>query len=154
MLSIVLVDPQIPANTGNIGRLCSCTGAQLYLVGYPGFFITDRHLKRAGLDYWHEVNVKTFDRLEDLQELYPENNFYYVSTKATQLYTDVLYTSDDFLVFGSETKGLPENLIFNNPQKSIRIPMVSNKRSLNLATSAGIVLYEAIRQTKPFADRS
>jgi tRNA (cytidine/uridine-2'-O-)-methyltransferase len=153
MLSIVLVDPQIPANTGNIGRLCVCTGSRLFLVGTPGFFITDKHLKRAGMDYWNELLFEQFDSLETLQNQYHQSNFLYASTKAKQLYTDITYTPNDFIVFGSETKGLPEKIIVDNPDKCIRIPMISDKRSLNLATSTGIILYEAIRQTKPFHDR-
>lgn len=154
MFSIVLVDPQIPSNTGNIGRLCSCTECQLYLVGDMGFFLTDKHLKRAGMDYWHELNVQYYETLQDLQAKYPENNFYYATTKANKLYTEVNYTKNDFIVFGSETKGLPEALLFNNMDKCIRIPMANDKRSLNLSTSAGIILYEAIRQTNYITDKS
>jgi len=105
-LNIVLYEPQIPQNTGNIVRLCACTGSNLYLVGKLGFHITDRHLKRAGLDYWDSVNINTVLTLEELQNKFHDNNFYYISTKATKKYTEISYKSDDFLVFGSETKGL------------------------------------------------
>lgn len=153
MLSIVLVDPQIPPNTGNVARLCSCTGSKLYLVGKLGFFLTDKHFKRAGLDYWDELNINYFESLIDLQQLFPDNKFYYSSTKSQKTYTAVRYTADDFLVFGSETKGLPEELILNNPDNAIRIPMIGNKRSLNLSNAVSIVLYEAIRQTQVFKDK-
>lgn len=153
MLSVVLVDPQIPPNTGNVARLCSCTGSNLFLVGALGFFLSDKHLKRAGLDYLDELDLKYYETLEDLQSNFLNHNFYYVSTKAQKLYTDITYQPDDFLVFGSETRGLNENLIYNNPDTSIRIPMINNKRSLNLANAVSIVLYEAIRQTKVFEDK-
>ena len=153
MLSVVLVDPQIPPNTGNVARLCSCTGTNLYLVGSLGFFLSDRHLKRAGLDYWDDLTMKYIESLEKLQEEYSGNNYYYVSTKAQKLYTKIDYRANDFLVFGSETKGLPENLIYSNIDNAIRIPMINDKRSLNLANAVSVVLYEAIRQTQPFVDK-
>ncbi|MEW5819548.1 MAG: TrmH family RNA methyltransferase, partial [Cyanobacteriota bacterium] len=108
MLSIVLIDPQIPPNTGNIARLCSCTGSSLYLVGNLGFFLTDKHLKRAGLDYWEDLNFKYYENLDLLFNLNSDKNFYYITTKGKHNYTDITYTQNDFLVFGSETKGLPE----------------------------------------------
>lgn len=147
MISIVLVDPQIPPNTGNVVRLCSCTGSNLYLVGKLGFHLTDKHLKRAGLDYWNELNIEYIEDLETLEKRFNDNTFYYVSTKAKQSYTEVSYGPNDFLVFGSETKGLPEHFMNNHPDRSIRIPMHNDSRSLNLANSVSIVLYEAIRQT-------
>ncbi len=144
---IVLVEPQIPQNTGNIVRMCACTDSELYLVGKLGFRLTDKYLKRAGLDYWNEVNVKEYSSLQRLQEEFPNNNFYYLTTKVKKLYYDIEYKEGDFLVFGSETKGLNENLIFNNKDKCLTIPMKADQRSLNLSNSVSIVLYEAIRQT-------
>jgi len=145
--NIVLYEPQIPQNTGNIARLCACTGSSLYLVGKLGFHITDKHVKRAGLDYWDSVNINTVSTLAELQEKFSESNFYYLSTKASKKYTETTYKKGDFLVFGSEIKGLPEEIIFNNPDKSLTIPMLDNQRSLNLSNSVSIVLYEALRQT-------
>ncbi len=147
-MKIVLVELQIPQNTGNIARLCACTNSELYLVGKLGFVISDKNVKRAGLDYWDDVKIEPIPRLRDLQEKFPNNNFYYVSTKAQKLYTEVEYKPDDFLVFGSETGGLPRELIENSRDKSILIPMAEGQRSLNLSNSVSIVLYEAIRQTK------
>lgn len=144
--NIVLHEPQIPQNTGNIVRLAACTGASLYLVGKLGFHITDRHMKRAGLDYTEFVNVKTLSSLDELYEKFPNGNFYYLSTKASKKYTEVEFQKGDFLVFGSETKGLPEEIIFGNIDNCLKIPMVNNMRSLNLANSVSIVLYEAVRQ--------
>lgn len=144
--NIVLYEPQIPQNTGNIARLCACTGSSLYLVGKLGFYITDRYLKRAGLDYWEFLDINEFSTLDELQAIYLENNFYYLSTKASRKYTDVSYQKGDFLVFGSETKGLPEEIIFDNPDNALTIPMIDNRRSLNLSNSVSIVLYESIRQ--------
>lgn len=144
--NIVLVEPQIPQNTGNIVRLCACTGSSLYLVGKLGFSISEKQLKRAGLDYWEDVNIVQKNNIEDLIKEFPDNNFYYISTKATKKYTDTNFKQGDFLVFGSETKGLPKHIIENNMDKCLRIPMYEDKRSLNLANSVSIVLYEAIRQ--------
>ncbi|HBG49406.1 MAG TPA: tRNA (uridine(34)/cytosine(34)/5-carboxymethylaminomethyluridine(34)-2'-O)-methyltransferase TrmL [Cyanobacteria bacterium UBA9971] len=145
--NIVLYEPQIPQNTGNIARLCACTGSSLYLVGKLGFHITDRHVKRAGLDYWDSVNINTVSTFEELQEKFPDSNFYFLSTKASKKYTEITYKKGDFLVFGSETKGLPEKIIFNNPKNSLTIQMLDNQRSLNLSNSVAIVIYEALRQT-------
>lgn len=150
---IVLIEPEIPQNTGNIARLCACTGCELYLVGKLGFHITDKYLKRAGLDYWEEVKVEKYEKIEELKEKFPDNNFYYLTTKAKKLYTEIEFKPGDFLVFGSETKGLPKELIENNPDKSIKIPMKISQRSLNLSNSASIVLYEAIRQTNYLSDQ-
>ncbi|OGI00102.1 MAG: tRNA (uridine(34)/cytosine(34)/5-carboxymethylaminomethyluridine(34)-2'-O)-methyltransferase TrmL [Candidatus Melainabacteria bacterium GWA2_34_9] len=144
--NIVLYEPQIPQNTGNIARLCACTGSSLYLVGKLGFHITDRHVKRAGLDYWDSVNIQTVSTLTELQEQFPDSNFYYLSTKATKKYTEITYQKGDFLVFGSETKGLPEEIILKNHDNSLTIPMLDDQRSLNLSNSVSIVLYEALRQ--------
>lgn len=146
VFNIVLYEPQIPQNTGNIARLCACTGSSLYLIGKLGFQLTDKYVKRAGLDYWEFVNVEKYATLEELQEIFPDSNFYYLSTKATKKYTEIAYQKGDFLVFGSETKGIPEDIIFTNRDNSLTIPMIDNRRSLNLSNSVSIVLYEAIRQ--------
>ena len=148
--NIVLHEPQIPQNTGNIARLCACTGAGLYLVGRLGFHITDRHLKRAGLDYWDFVNVKTYNSLEELRKEFSCSNFYYLSTKASKKYTKAKFQKGDFLVFGSETRGLPEDIINNELDNSLNIPMIDKRRSLNLSNSVSIVLYEALRQIEFF----
>lgn len=143
---IVLYEPDIPQNTGNIIRLCSCTDCSLYLVGKLGFHLTDRHIKRAGLDYIEEVKIEKVPTLQELKEKFPENNFYYLSTKASKKYTEACFKPGDFLVFGSESRGLPEEIIFSNLEKSLTIPMAHAKRSLNLSNSVSIVLYEALRQ--------
>ncbi len=143
---IVLHEPDIPQNTGNIIRLCSCTGSSLYLVGKLGFHLTDRHMKRAGMDYIRDVKIEKAASLKELRDKFPDNNFYYLSTKAVKNYTDIEFKPGDFLVFGSETKGLPEEFVFSNPENSLTIPMLDKKRSLNLANSVSVVLYEALRQ--------
>jgi len=144
---IVLVEPEIPPNTGNIARLCGATGTVLHLVGKLGFSTEDRYLKRAGLDYWSEVEIHYWDDLAALRAVYPEGRFVYTSKKAAKSYLALQFRSGDFIVFGKETKGLPEELIEENPETSVRIPIIGRVRSLNLSTSAGIVLYEALRQT-------
>ncbi len=144
--NIVLVEPEIPQNTGNIARTCAATGAKLHLVRPMGFEITDKHLKRAGLDYWHLLDVKYYD---DINHFFKENaggNFYYSTTKAVNKHTDVSYSDGDYLVFGKETKGLDEALLHDNKEKCIRIPMIDEARSLNLSNAVAIVLYEAMRQ--------
>ena len=147
---IVLVEPEIPPNTGNIGRLCAATGAHLHLVGKLGFSLDDKHLKRAGLDYWPEVKMHRWDSLQHLQQNFPDGRFWYTSKKATQSYTAVGYKPGDFFVFGKETLGLPEDLLKTEAKRAILIPIFSSAvRSLNLANSAAIILYEAIRQTNP-----
>ena len=147
MVNIVLYEPEIPPNTGNIARLCLATNTPLYLVEPLGFSLDDKHLKRAGLDYWEHVNYKLVDSLNEIQTMFSNSTFYYLSTKANKKYTEVHYKNNDFLVFGPESRGLPEELVFNTGT-GITIPMYSKKvRSLNLATSVGIVLYETIRQT-------
>lgn len=145
--NIVLIEPEIPPNTGNIARLCAATGAVLHLVGKLGFSLDDRYLKRAGLDYWEFVALQRWPDLETLQEAMPEGRFFYLSTKARRSYLDAGFQPGDYIVFGKETKGLPEELLLANPDTSFTIPMPSEKvRSLNLSTSAGVVLYEALRQ--------
>lgn len=145
---IVLIEPEIPPNTGNIARLCGATGSTLHLVGKLGFSIDDKHLKRAGLDYWSAVDMRRWDSLSELQDAHPEGRFWYTSKKAAKTYIQADYEPGDFLVFGKETLGLPEALLADNPERAIRIPIQSPLvRSLNLATAAGVVLYEALRQT-------
>ncbi len=145
-LNIVLVEPEIPQNTGNVARLCACTGSDLYLVGKLGFSIDSRHVKRAGLDYWDSVNINRVESLEKLNEEFPNNTFYYLTTKSKKCYTDIKFKEGDFLVFGPETRGLNEEVLKANPETSITIPMNEGQRSLNLSNSAAIVVYEAIRQ--------
>lgn len=144
--NIVLFEPEIPQNTGNIARLCACTGSKLFLVGKLGFSLSDKYLKRAGLDYWNSVSICKYDTLQELQQEYPNSTFYYLTTKSKNLYTDKKFKQGDFFVFGPETRGLPESLLNANYDNSITIPMVEGQRSLNLSNSVAIVVYEAIRQ--------
>ena len=146
MINIVLVEPEIPQNTGNIARTCACTGARLHLVRPFGFEISDRTVKRAGLDYWDKVEMFYYDNLEDFFAKNKDGKFFYCSTKAKQNYTEVDLPDGCYLLFGKETKGLPEDLIFGNPETAIRIPMGESLRSLNLANSVAIVLYDALRR--------
>lgn len=149
-LNIVLVEPEIPGNTGNIARTCAALGAKLHLVYPLGFDISEKSVKRAGLDYWDKLEIETHDNLTKFLEKYDiaKNNMYLVSTKATHVYSDVDYSKYDeiFLLFGKETKGLPENLLKDNLDKTIRIPMGFDIRSLNLSNSAAIVAYEVMKQ--------
>ncbi len=144
--NVVLVEPEIPQNTGNISRTCAATGCDLHLVRPLGFEITDRHLKRAGLDYWDKLNIFYYDSFEELLRKFPDRNFYFYTTKAQQNYAEVSYRDGDFLVFGKETKGLPEALIHEHYDTAARIPMFGQIRSLNLSNSVAIVVYEAFRQ--------
>lgn len=144
---IVLIEPEIPPNTGNIARLCGATCTVLHLVGKLGFSTDDRQLKRAGLDYWSEVEIHYWPDLATLQGSCPVGRFVYTSKKAVTSHAGFRFLPGDFLVFGKETEGLPEQLINDNPETSIRIPIFGKVRSLNLSTAAGIVLYEALRQT-------
>lgn len=144
--NIALFEPEIPQNTGNIARLCACTGANLFLVGKLGFSLSDKYTKRAGLDYWESVNVRKIDSLEQLQSEFKDAKFYYLTTKSQKSFFDVKFNEGDFLVFGPETRGLPENLLKANETTAITIPMLEGQRSLNLSNSVSIVLYEAIRQ--------
>ena len=147
MFNVVLVEPEIPPNTGNIARLCAATNTQLHIVGVTGFRMDDRTLKRAGLDYWDEVALHRHIDLEALYSAYPDSRFLYLTTKSSRPYTDWKFEDGDFLVFGPETRGLPAGLLAANVENSLTIPMSNSKvRSLNLATSVGIVLFEAIRQ--------
>ena len=146
-LNIVLYEPEIPQNTGNIVRLAACTNCDVYLVGKLGFSIDSRHLKRAGLDYWDSVNIRRVDHIEDLWAEFPDSDFYYLTTKTNNYYTDVKFKNGDFLVFGPESRGIPEDLLFSKGKYSITIPMNDGQRSLNLSNSVDIVVYEALRQT-------
>lgn len=151
MLSVALVEPEIPPNTGNIARLCAATGTPLHIVGATGFRMDDRTLRRAGLDYWAEVELHRHLDLDALRIAIPDARFVYLTTKADRAYTAWQFTANDCLVFGRETRGLPDDLLRANWESCITIPMLNrNIRSLNLATSVAIVLYEAIRQTKAF----
>ena len=147
MLSVALVEPEIPPNTGNIARLCAATNVPLQIVGVTGFRMDDRALRRAGLDYWPEVKLTRHKDLAALYESLPAARFVYLTTKADRTYTDWKFEADDCLVFGRETRGLPEDLLHANWSHCLRIPMPNPRiRSLNLATAAGIVLFEALRQ--------
>jgi tRNA (cytidine/uridine-2'-O-)-methyltransferase len=148
MFHVVLVEPEIPPNTGNIARVCAATNTHLHVVGVTGFRMDDRSLKRAGLDYWNEVTLHRHVDLASLHSAYPNARFLYLTTKTDRKYTDFEFRDGDFLVFGPETRGLPEPLLAENEPNCLTIPMANpGVRSLNLATSVGIVLYEAIRQT-------
>lgn len=146
MLNIVLVEPEIPPNTGNIARSCAATGARLHLVGKLGFSIDDRQLKRAGLDYWGMLGVEQHLSLEDLWARAPQGRFFYLSTKGQQSYAELNFRDNDFLVFGKETKGLPDQLLEQRTGSTFRIPMREGARSLNLSNAVAVVLYEALRQ--------
>ena len=151
MIRIALVEPEIPPNTGNIARLCAATRVPLHIVGVTGFRLDDKAVRRAGLDYWPEVILQRHATLEDLQHSLPEARFVYLTTKARQSYAAWDFSNDDCLVFGRETRGLPEQLLRSNWERCLTIPMLNpNVRSLNLATAVGIVLYEALRQTGAF----
>jgi tRNA (cytidine/uridine-2'-O-)-methyltransferase len=150
-MHIVLVEPEIPQNTGNIARLCVLTESALHLVGKLGFSTSDYYLRRAGLDYWECLNISYHDSLETLRQTAHSSRLFYASTKARCLYTEVKYRWEDYLVFGSETRGLPSELIQAHPETSIKIPMWGAKpRSHNLSNAAAIVVYEALRQIKEF----
>ena len=145
---IVLVEPEIPPNTGNIARLCGATGTVLHLVGKLGFSIDDRQLKRAGLDYWEAIDIRRWDSLSQLKAAFPGGRWWYTSKKSLRSHVEADFQPGDFLVFGKETEGLPEELLAAHPERCLRIPIFSPiVRSLNLSTAAGIVLYEALRQT-------
>jgi len=143
-INVVLYEPEIPQNTGNIARLCACCGADLYLVGKLGFSLSDKYTKRAGLDYWDSVNIRKVNTIEELQSENPNSKFYYLTTKSKKLYTDIKYEDGDFLVFGPETRGLPQNYV--TQQTAVTIPMKEGQRSLNLSNSVAIAVYEVIRQ--------
>ena len=144
--NVVLVEPEIPQNTGNIARTCVLTGAALHLVKPLGFDLDEKQARRAGLDYWPQADVVLYDNLDDFFEKNKGGRFFYASTKADKSYCDAHYQDGDFILFGKETAGLPEPLIFGNPERAIRIPMKSDTRSLNLSNAVAIVVYEALRQ--------
>ena len=144
--NIVLYEPEIPQNTGNIARLCACTGSRLFLVGKLGFSLSDKYLRRAGLDYWNSVEISQYQSLDSLKAEFSNSVFYYLTTKSKNVYTKKEFKPDDFFVFGPETRGIPESILNADMEHSITIPMQEGQRSLNLSNSAAIVLYEAIRQ--------
>lgn len=144
-LNIVLVEPEIPQNTGNIARTCAATGAKLHLVRPLGFSISEKAVKRAGLDYWDLVDISVYDNIHDFFEK-TNGPYYYFSTKAQHIHSDVKYPDGAYLLFGRETKGLPEELLHNNPDTTVRIPMIDQARSLNLSNSVAIAVYETLRQ--------
>jgi tRNA (cytidine/uridine-2'-O-)-methyltransferase len=146
MLNIVLYEPEIPANTGNIGRTCAATDTRLHLIEPLGFRLDEKSLKRAGMDYWEELDVTTYIDYQDFMERNPGAKIYMATTKAPKLYTQVRYEPDCFLMFGKESGGIPEEILVKQKEECIRIPMVGDARSLNLGNSAAIVLYEALRQ--------
>lgn len=145
-MHIVLVEPEIPSNTGNIARTCAATGCVLHLVHPLGFSIDDRQLKRAGLDYWHLLDVREYQSIHEIWDKHPEGRFFYASTKGGQWYSDVTYGPDDFLVFGKETQGLPRELLESRKSEVVRIPIREDARSLNLSNAVAIVVFEALRQ--------
>jgi len=145
-MNIVLLEPEIPQNTGNIARTCAATGTKLHLIKPLGFVLDDKHLKRAGLDYWDLMEYTVYESWQDFLDKNPNANLYYLSTKAPRNYTGASFKQDDYLVFGKETKGLPEQLLSDNYARCLRIPMREEARSLNLGNSVAIVLYEALRQ--------
>jgi len=145
-LNIVLVEPEIPQNTGNIARTCAATGCRLHLVRPLGFSVDDRYLKRAGLDYWSLVDINYYDSFDELKSQYPDGLFYYSTTKGMKKHSEAAYKKDCFIVFGKETAGLPKSLLEENKEFCIRVPMIHDARSLNLANSVAIVVYEALRQ--------
>lgn len=146
MLNIVLLEPEIPANTGNIGRTCVAAGARLHLIEPMGFRITEKQVRRAGLDYWEKLDYKVYDNYQDFLRKNPEAKIYMATTKAVHTYSEVQYEEDCFLMFGKESAGIPEELLIENEENTIRIPMQGEIRSLNLGNSVAIVLYEALRQ--------
>ncbi len=149
-MNIVLYEPEIPANTGNIGRTCVATNSSLHLIEPLGFRLTDRYIKRSGMDYWDRVNVTRYLNWQDFIEKHPGANCFFATTKAGRKYSDVQYSMDDYLVFGPESRGIPEVLLYSNSSRCIRIPMSDGERSLNLSNSVAIMLYEALRQNDFF----
>ena len=146
MVNIVLVEPEIPQNTGNIVRTCAATGCKLHLIKPLGFSVDDKYLKRAGLDYWKDTDIFYYESIKELFDIHTNSNFYFFSTKAGKIYTDIHYKEGDFLVFGKETKGLDEQLLQANLERTVRMPMIGETRSLNLSNTVAIAVYEAWRQ--------
>ena len=147
-MNIVLLEPEIPANTGNIGRTCVATGTVLHLIEPLGFSLSEKQLKRAGMDYWPMLDVRTYENYADFLMKNPGAKIWYATTKAHQVYSDVSFGEDDFIMFGKESAGIPEEILVDNENSCIRIPMCESIRSLNLSNSAAIVLYEALRQNE------
>lgn len=147
-LNIVLYEPEIPANTGNIGRTCVATGTRLHLIEPLGFSLSEKALKRAGMDYWSELDVRRYLNYEDFLEKNPGAKIYMATTKGKKLYSDVAYEPDCYLMFGKESAGIPEEILVEHRQECVRIPMIGETRSLNLSNSVAIVLYEALRQNQ------
>jgi len=145
-LNIVLFEPEIPANTGNIGRTCVATGTRLHLIEPLGFRLTEKEIRRAGMDYWKDLDVTTYINWEDFMEKNPNAKIYMATTKGKHVYTDVEYEPDCYIMFGKESAGIPEEILVEHPEECIRIPMIGETRSLNLSNSVAIVLYEALRQ--------
>lgn len=146
MMNIVLFEPEIPANTGNIGRTCVATGTRLHLIEPLGFRLDEKSLKRAGMDYWKDLDVTTYINYEDFLERNPGAKIYMATTKAQKVYTEVSYEPDAYIMFGKESAGIPEEILVQHKEECIRIPMIGDIRSLNLGNSAAVVLYEALRQ--------
>lgn len=146
MLNIVLLEPEIPANTGNIGRTCVATGTRLHLIKPLGFSLDEKHLRRAGMDYWKEIDVTVYENYGDFLSKNPGAKVYYATTKARRTYAAAAYEPDCFLMFGKESAGIPEEILKDHEETCIRIPMIGETRSLNLSNAAAIVLYEALRQ--------
>ena len=145
-INVVLLEPEIPQNTGNIARTCAATGASLHIIQPMGFEIDDKKLKRAGLDYWHQLDITYYENIEDFYERNPDSVVFYYTTKAPRKHTDVSYPKKVYLMFGKETKGLPEELLRKNADACVRIPMRNTLRSLNLSNAVAIAVYEAFRQ--------
>ena len=145
-LNIVLLEPEMPANTGNIGRTCVATGTVLHLIEPLGFHLDDRSIKRAGMDYWHKLDVRRYINYEDFLEKNPGAIIYMATTKARKVYTEVAYEDDCYIMFGKESAGIPEEILKSNKDRCVRIPMNEEIRSLNLSNSVAIMLYEALRQ--------
>lgn len=146
ILNIVMVEPEIPQNTGNVARTCAATGARLHLVGPMGFKIDDKKLKRAGLDYWSFLDITYYDSINEFFEKNPDGRFYYFTTKAQKVYTEPSYEENSFLLFGKETAGLPESLLAENKDTCVRLPMRGQARSLNLSNTVAVAVYEVLRQ--------
>lgn len=146
MLNIVLLEPEIPANTGNIGRTCCATGTRLHLIEPLGFSLSEKSLKRAGMDYWQDLDVSVYDDYEDFLRKNPGARIYFATTKAPNIYSEAHFEPDCYIMFGKESAGIPEKILVENQETCIRIPMNENIRSLNLSNSVAIVLYEALRQ--------
>lgn len=145
-LNIVLAEPQIPQNTGNISRTCAVTGAKLHLIKPFGFEISDKHLKRAGLDYWDKLDIRYYNSMQYFFDKNPDGKFFYFTTKGKTIHSNVDYPDNSFLIFGREDKGLPEELLYQNNEKCVRIPMRNELRSLNLSNTVAIAAYEVLRQ--------